>query len=59
MSAESILSTLGPPLLSSVTSSGSELWSYSYMPSGGLGWDKRILKVKDGVVVSGYSLDEP
>lgn len=57
--ADAVLSSLGPPFVKGITSNGDEAWSYSYMPSGGFGWDKRILVVQQGVVVSGYSLDEP
>jgi hypothetical protein len=59
VTVDEVVANLGPPLFTAPQRSGETVWSYSYMPSGGLGWHKRILWVQGGAVTYMYTLDEP
>jgi len=51
---------LGPPLIAETLPSGALVWSYTYMPSGGFGWHKRIVRFGiDGRVTDVLRMDEP
>ncbi len=54
-----VVTTLGQPLFTGSHPGGTVVWSYSYMPSAGFGWDKRILWFDNDRVSYLYSLDEP
>ena len=54
-----VASALGPPLFTGTRSSGETVWSYSYMPSSGFGWHKRVFWFQDGIVTYAYSMNEP
>lgn len=56
---EQALELLGPPL-SQEQVDGREVWSYTYMPSTGLGWHKRVLSfAKSGQMIGYVDMDEP
>lgn len=38
-----VLARLGPPLVTGPCDDARECWSYTYMPSGGFGWRKRLV----------------
>ena len=59
LTTKDVQARLGKPLFVKRTALGIEIWSYSYMPSGGFGWDKRIVRFFDGRVTSMYAIDEP
>jgi len=59
VSVAEVVTVLGPPLYTSGGPLGEAQWSYSYMPSGGFGWHKRMIQFENGFVSSMYSLDEP
>ena len=59
LAEDDLVSELGRPLFTGLRPSGETVWSYSYMPSSGFGWHKRIFWLSDGRVTRGYSLDEP
>ena len=54
-----VLAAIGHPVFTGVRETGETVWSYSYMPSSGFGWHKRIFWLRDDQVVNVYSLDEP
>lgn len=54
-----VLAALGPPLMTHSDSDDVTRWSYSYMPSSGFGWAKRIIYLRRGIVVGVLWLDEP
>jgi hypothetical protein len=56
---QDVLAAIGSPLLTGVRETGEAVWFYSYMPSGGFGWHKRVLWLQDGVVTYTYAQDEP
>ena len=59
ISKHEVIATLGPPLASGTYETGETVWSYSYMPSGGFGWNKRIVVIRGDVVGYAYRMDEP
>ena len=48
-----------PPLVARLLPDGRLLWSYTYMPSGGYGWDKRFVYSRDGTVIEMTRHGEP
>lgn len=51
---------LGPPLMTAEGESGKLLWSYTFTPSGGFGWRKRVLTFDSrGVLQDVVHFDEP
>ena len=54
-----VLAALGPPLMTHSDSAHSERWSYSYMPSSGFGWHKRVIVLRKGFVAGFLWIDEP
>lgn len=59
ISKQEVIATLGPPLASGTYETGETVWTYSYMPSGGFGWNKRIVAIRGDVVAYAYRMDEP
>src|SRR5712671_1887157 len=43
LTAQQVLAALGQPVFTGPRPDGETVWSYSYMPSSGFGWHKRIL----------------
>lgn len=54
-----VVAALGPPLVTAVGPEGGEVWCYSYMPSCGFGWDKRVIWFHGRSVTRVYAMDEP
>ena len=55
-----VTARLGNPLVTASMPGGGMIWSYTYTPSGGFGWDKRTLTFDSrGVLVEVLHLDEP
>ena len=55
-----VVESLGYPVLEFRTASGQLTWCYTYMPSGGFGWHKRVVSFDGRQNVSSiYALDEP
>ena len=54
-----VFKALGTPLCTGTNNTGDVIWSYSYMPSGGFGWNKRIFWLRGGVVTYMYEHSEP
>lgn len=59
LTGQQVLAAIGQPVFTGVRPSGETVWSYSYMPSSGFGWHKRIFWLHDDSVTRVYSLDEP
>jgi hypothetical protein len=56
---EQAIQALGTPLSQELID-GREVWSYTYMPSTGLGWHKRVLTFgKSGQMIGYVNMDEP
>lgn len=54
------LRRLGPPLVAGPLRDGTECWSYTYMPTAGLGWSKRMLFFDtSGKLKSWDTVEEP
>lgn len=55
-----VTARLGSPLATASRPGGRMIWSYTYTPSGGFGWDKRILIFDArGALVEAWHFDEP
>ncbi|HXU29037.1 MAG TPA: hypothetical protein VN851_00530, partial [Thermoanaerobaculia bacterium] len=55
-----VTARLGPPLATARRPEGQVVWSYTYTPSGGFGWPKRLLTFDSrGALVDVLHLDEP
>jgi hypothetical protein len=55
-----VTARLGSPLVTASEPGGCMTWSYTYPPSGGFGWDKRILTFDSrGALMEVWHLDEP
>ena len=55
-----VTARLGSPLVTASEPGGRMIWSYTYTPSGGFGWEKRALTFDSrGVLVEVLHLDEP
>ena len=54
-----VFAAIGRPVFTGLLPTGETVWSYSYMPSSGFGWHKRIFWLHDDQIVRVYSLDEP
>jgi hypothetical protein len=55
-----VTARLGSPLVTASEPGGRMIWSYTYTPSGGFGWDKRTLTFDSrGVLVEVLHTDEP
>jgi hypothetical protein len=60
LSKRDVVARLGPPLVSGLCGDDYECWSYTYMPSGGFGWQHRVVSFdRAGRVVSWIGNDEP
>jgi hypothetical protein len=59
LAAKEVLATLGKPVFTGTRPTGETVWSYSYMPSSGFGWHKRIICLREDRVTRVYSLNEP
>lgn len=59
LTAQQVLAALGQPVFTGSRPAGELVWSYSYMPSSGFGWHKRVFWLRDDTVTRVYSLDEP
>lgn len=59
ITTQQALDLLGPPL-SQEQIDGRDIWSYTYMPSTGIGWHKRILIFgRDGLMIGYNNINEP
>lgn len=55
-----VTARLGKPLMTASRPDGSVRWSYTFTPSGGFGWPKRVLTFDSrGALVDALHLDEP
>ena len=52
LTSENILAEIGRPLFTGLRPTGETVWSYSYMPSSGFGWHKRIFWLQANRVTS-------
>lgn len=59
LTLDQVQAAVGPPLVTRILPDGRLLWSYSYMPSGGYGWDKRFIYSRDGAVLEVARHSEP
>lgn len=59
LTAQEVLAALGEPVFTGRRPTGETLWSYSYMPSSGFGWNRRIFWLRDDSITRVYSLKEP
>lgn len=59
LTTNDFLNALGPPIVTGHRATGELLWSYSFMPSSGFGWDKRIVYSRDGEVTEVQHFSEP
>jgi hypothetical protein len=59
LTAQQVLAALGQPVFTGSRPDGETVWSYSYMPSSGFGWHKRIVWLHGDTVTRVYSIDEP
>jgi hypothetical protein len=59
LTAQQVLGKLGKPIFTGTRSDGETVWSYSYMPSSGYGWHKRIFWLRGDEVTRVYSMNEP
>jgi hypothetical protein len=59
LTAQEVLTALGHPVFTGRRPTGETVWSYSYMPSSGFGWHKRIFWLRDDAITRVYSLNEP
>ena len=59
ITGQEVIAAIGPPLFVGERPTGETVWSYSYMPSSGFGWHKRIFWLHDTTVSRVYTLDEP
>lgn len=59
LTANDVLTALGQPIVTGRRPTGETVWSYSYMPSSGFGWQKRIFWLRDEAITRVYSLNEP
>jgi hypothetical protein len=59
ISESQVLTALGPPLITHSDSADLKRWSYSYMPSSGFGWHKRIITLRQDSVAEFLWIDEP
>jgi hypothetical protein len=56
---QQVLTALGPPLVTGRRAEGEEVWCYTYMPSCGFGWHKRVFWLRQNDVARVYFMDEP
>lgn len=59
LTEEKVIEAVGRPLFTTVDPDGSGVWSYSFMPSSGFGWHKRILHFRGDTVSAFRYWDEP
>jgi hypothetical protein len=60
VSQAEVTARLGRPLATAPRPEGQVIWSYTYTPSGGFGWQKRLLTFDSrGALVDVLHLDEP
>jgi len=59
ISPQEVVAAIGPPLCESVYGRGGSTWSYSFMPSGGFGWSKRIVFIENDIVKDIWAFNEP
>jgi hypothetical protein len=53
LSTDEVLDMVGPPLIQDEIDNG-KLWSYTYMPSTGIGWTKRTIYFDEAGNMTGY-----
>jgi hypothetical protein len=58
LTSEDALRRLGPPLVAGTVSDEIECWSYTYMPTAGLGWNKRMLLFDRSGKLAGWDIVE-
>lgn len=59
LTAQQVLAALGQPVFTGSRPTGETVWSYSYMPSSGFGWHKRVFWLRGDTVTGICSIDEP
>ena len=59
LTTDEVIASVGSPLLTRQNPDGTVLWSYSYMPSGGFGWDKRFVVSRYQIVTEVGIYSEP